>query len=301
MGRAALRHPRRTGVLPVAGTSRDGPGAAVHDRTQVAYPGRQCIAFVGDGGFAMLMARVPCRGGHGLPIKVVVCNNGLLGQILWEQMALGYPEYSVRPAAHGLRDVGRVVRRAGDPVEKSGTSRAPSGDVRARRAGPARLVVNADEPPMPPKVTYEQAKKFAEAFLRGQPRSARSRRRSSGTSSTSCGAERCARPGLPATERLSRGRRWPRNRPNSDRWSRTCAKRWPARSGSPPVTGRVFHGLVELPPDAHRRRDPEDRGGRRCRRGGLQAPRCAGPPERRRHEPGGQCCNVAVVLDSRST
>jgi pyruvate dehydrogenase (quinone)/pyruvate oxidase len=32
------------------------------------------------------------------------------------------------------------------------------------------VVVNPDEPPMPPKVTYEQAKGFAEAFLKGQPR-----------------------------------------------------------------------------------------------------------------------------------
>jgi pyruvate dehydrogenase (quinone)/pyruvate oxidase len=32
--------------------------------------------------------------------------------------------------------------------------------------------VNPDEPPMPGKVTYEQAKKFATAFLRGQPHKA---------------------------------------------------------------------------------------------------------------------------------
>ena len=40
--------------------------------------------------------------------------------------------------------------------------------------GPALLdvVVNADEPPMPPKVTYDQAKKFAESFLKGTPRRA---------------------------------------------------------------------------------------------------------------------------------
>jgi pyruvate dehydrogenase (quinone)/pyruvate oxidase len=40
--------------------------------------------------------------------------------------------------------------------------------------GPALVDVNvnADEPPMPGKVGYQQAKKFAEAFLRGQPRRA---------------------------------------------------------------------------------------------------------------------------------
>jgi pyruvate dehydrogenase (quinone) len=40
--------------------------------------------------------------------------------------------------------------------------------------GPALIDVNVnpDEPPLPGKVEYQQAKKFAEAFLRGQPRKA---------------------------------------------------------------------------------------------------------------------------------
>ena len=40
--------------------------------------------------------------------------------------------------------------------------------------GPALLDVNVnpDEPPLPGKVEYEQAKKFMQAFLRGQPRQA---------------------------------------------------------------------------------------------------------------------------------
>jgi pyruvate dehydrogenase (quinone) len=40
--------------------------------------------------------------------------------------------------------------------------------------GPALVDVNVnpEEPPMPGKIEYEQAKKFAEAFLRGQPHKA---------------------------------------------------------------------------------------------------------------------------------
>jgi pyruvate dehydrogenase (quinone) len=34
------------------------------------------------------------------------------------------------------------------------------------------VAVNPDEPPLPGKVSYEQAKKFAEAWLHGQPRKA---------------------------------------------------------------------------------------------------------------------------------
>ena len=34
------------------------------------------------------------------------------------------------------------------------------------------VLVNPDEPPMPPKIHYEQPNGFAEAFLRGEPRRA---------------------------------------------------------------------------------------------------------------------------------
>jgi len=61
---------------------------------QVAYPERECIGFVGDGGFAMLMAEFSTAVKYKLPIKIVVVNNNSLGQIKWEQMVfLGNPEY----------------------------------------------------------------------------------------------------------------------------------------------------------------------------------------------------------------
>jgi len=150
------------------------PGLPYTIAAQVAFPERQCIAFVGDGGFAMLMAEflTACR--LGLPIKVVIDNNALYGQILWEQMALGFPEHGVRwerPAdfsawAQSCGGLGISVKRPAD-VE---------GAVSQLLAhpGPALIdvAVNPDEPPMPAKVTYEQAKGFAKSFLRGQPRRA---------------------------------------------------------------------------------------------------------------------------------
>src|ERR687884_1682629 len=63
---------------------------------QVAYPERQCVAFVGDGGFEMLMAEFATCVQHKLPVKVVVIKNNVLGMIKWEQMVfLGNPEYGV--------------------------------------------------------------------------------------------------------------------------------------------------------------------------------------------------------------
>src|SRR6266540_1605403 len=125
------------------------PGLPSAIAAQVAHPGRQCIAFVGDG-FAMLMAELHTAAWHELPIKVVICNNGLLGQILWEQMALGYPEYGVRfqsymdfvPWAESCGVKGTRVEKVGD-VE-------PAIKEALAHAGPALVDVrvNPDEPPM---------------------------------------------------------------------------------------------------------------------------------------------------------
>jgi pyruvate dehydrogenase (quinone) len=140
--------------------------------SQVAYPGRQCIAFVGDGGFAMLMGEFMTAAEHELPIKVFVVNNGSLGQILWEQMVLGFPEYGVR-RHHPMRfaDWAQACGGLGIAVDKPGDVEGAVKEALAFE-GPSLVdvTVNPDEPPMPPKVTREQATKFAEAFLRGQPR-----------------------------------------------------------------------------------------------------------------------------------
>jgi pyruvate dehydrogenase (quinone)/pyruvate oxidase len=147
------------------------PGLPYAIAHQWAYPDRQCIAFVGDGGFAMLMAEFQTACRYQLPIKVFVNNNGELGQILWEQMVLGYPEFGVRfqtysnyaPWAEACGGLGVVVDQPGDL----------EGAVAAALAHPGPALVdcrvNPDEPPMPGKVSYKQAKKFAEAFVRGQP------------------------------------------------------------------------------------------------------------------------------------
>ena len=89
-----IRGERR--VLPVRQPGHHGARAPVHDRQPVAYPGRQCIAFVGDGGFAMLMAEFATACRYGLPIKVIDQQQSSLGQIMWEQLVLGYPEFGIR-------------------------------------------------------------------------------------------------------------------------------------------------------------------------------------------------------------
>ncbi len=147
------------------------PGLPYTIAAQLAHPERQCIAFVGDGGFAMLMAEVITALRHDLPIKVFINNNHSLGQILWEQMVLGYPEFGVRhsePANYA----GFVESNGGKGIRVEQAADV-EGAVKEALRHPGLAVVdvltNADEPPLPPKVTYEQAKGFAAAFLKGQP------------------------------------------------------------------------------------------------------------------------------------
>jgi pyruvate dehydrogenase (quinone) len=148
------------------------PGLPYAIAMQHAFPDRQVIAYIGDGAFAMLMAEFHTASWHQLPIKVVINNNNSLGQILWEQMVLGYPEYGVRfggpqpDFAGWARGCGGFGARVENPRDLADALRDAFD-----HPGPALLdvAVDANEPPMPGKVTYEQAKNFGLAFLRGQP------------------------------------------------------------------------------------------------------------------------------------
>jgi pyruvate dehydrogenase (quinone) len=148
------------------------PGLPYAIAIQHAYPERQVIAFVGDGGFAMLMAEFITAIQHRLPVKVVINNNNSLGQILWEQMVLGYPEHGVRYpqpsvdyAAFAIAN-GAFGVKVTEPGEVKNAVR-----LALDYPGPALVDVNVNpaEPPLPGKVEYDQAKNFALAFLRGQP------------------------------------------------------------------------------------------------------------------------------------
>ncbi|GIF02823.1 thiamine pyrophosphate-dependent enzyme [Actinoplanes siamensis] len=148
------------------------PGLPYAIAIQHAFPHRQVIALQGDGGFAMLMAEFSTACRYQLPITVVINNNNSLGQILWEQMVLGYPEHGVR-FGEPQPDYAAWARASGG----FGARITAPGDLRQALAealahpGPALLDVAVDpnEPPMPGKVNYQQAKKFATAFLHGQP------------------------------------------------------------------------------------------------------------------------------------
>jgi pyruvate dehydrogenase (quinone) len=138
---------------------------------QLAYPDRQCVAFVGDGGFTMLMGEIATAVKYQLPIKIVIVKNNSLGQIKWEQMVfLGNPEYGcdLQPIdfAAFARACGATGFTIEDPAE-CGTIL----DLALATPGPVVIeaVVDPFEPPTPPKITARQAVKLAESLARGEP------------------------------------------------------------------------------------------------------------------------------------
>jgi pyruvate dehydrogenase (quinone)/pyruvate oxidase len=151
------------------------PGLPYALGAQVAYPGRQVIAFVGDGAFTMLMGEMITAVKYHLPIKVIIIKNDVLGQIKWEQIVfLGNPQYGVElePAdfAAWARAAGAEGYRVADPANVKDVMRA---FLASPHPAVLEALVDPNEPPMPGKVKPEQAVKFAKALVKGQPQGKR--------------------------------------------------------------------------------------------------------------------------------
>jgi len=137
---------------------------------QIAHPDRQVVAFVGDGGLSMLMAELATCAKYRLPVKTIVIKNNTLGQIKWEQMAmLGNPEYACE-----LQPIDFVKVAEGCGV-KGFSVDDPSQcgeilDMALETSGPALVecIVDPLEPPLPPRIKTEQARKFIAALAKGE-------------------------------------------------------------------------------------------------------------------------------------
>jgi pyruvate dehydrogenase (quinone) len=142
---------------------------------QIAYPERQCIGFVGDGGFSMLMAEFATCVKYRLPVKIIVIKNNSLGMIKWEQMVfLGNPEYGCDLQPIDFAAFARACGGSGFTIEDPASCGAIL-DQALATPGPVVVdaLVDPFVPPMPPKITLDQATKFAESLARGEPNRAK--------------------------------------------------------------------------------------------------------------------------------
>jgi pyruvate dehydrogenase (quinone) len=135
-----------------------------------AFPGRQVVCIVGDGGLTMLMGEIATLVKYKLPVKVIVIKNNVLGQIKWEQMVMeGNPEYGVELEPIDFAGIAKACGAAGYTIEDPEQAGPILRDALAHD-GPVvvQAVVDPNEPPTPGNISSEQAFKFAESLVRGE-------------------------------------------------------------------------------------------------------------------------------------
>jgi len=134
---------------------------------QAAFPQRQVISLSGDGGFSMLMGDFISLAQLGLPVKVIVYDNGSLGFVAMEMKAGGFldtstdlknPDFAAMANAMGIKGI-RVSESA-----------VLEGALREALAHPGPVLVDVitakQELVMPPKIQLEQAKGFSLYMLK---------------------------------------------------------------------------------------------------------------------------------------
>ncbi len=134
---------------------------------QVRFPNRQVISLSGDGGFAMMMGDFLTLVQHGLPVKVVVFNNGSLGMVKLEQNVAGLLDYGTELQNPDFAAVATAMGATGfritDPADlESGLERALATE------GPVLVdvVTNPSELAMPPKASLGQARGYSLYLLK---------------------------------------------------------------------------------------------------------------------------------------
>lgn len=163
---------RGTQRFGVSGTLASmGAGVPYAIAAALAYPGRQVVAIVGDGGLSMSLAELATCVRYRLPVKIIVINNSSLGQIKWEQMMfLGNPEFGCdltpmdfAQVAQGCGMRGRRIRTPAEVGEAL--------DELLAAEGPALLdaVVDPDEPMLPPVRREDYVRKLQAALDAGTP------------------------------------------------------------------------------------------------------------------------------------
>jgi pyruvate dehydrogenase (quinone) len=135
----------------------------------LAFPERQVVAFVGDGGLSMSLAELATIVRYRLPIKVVVIKNNTLGQIKWEQMLfLGNPEYECDLQPIDFANVAEAMGMRGYRI----VADADCGkvfDAALLHDGPVLVeaTIDSNEPLLPPKRMPEYVKNLEKALARG--------------------------------------------------------------------------------------------------------------------------------------
>jgi pyruvate dehydrogenase (quinone) len=156
-----------------------GPGVPYAIAAKFAFPGRVVIATVGDG--AMLMNGINelltiaehWKEWSDPRLIIMVLANRDLNQVTWEQRVLaGDPKYETSQTvptfefARYAEMLGLTGIRVDNP-EQIGTAWDEA--LSAKRPVVYEAITDPEVPTLPPHITFEQAKKFTESMIKGDP------------------------------------------------------------------------------------------------------------------------------------
>ncbi|MEE7548405.1 ubiquinone-dependent pyruvate dehydrogenase, partial [Xanthomonas sp. Kuri4-1] len=123
------------------------------------FPQRQVISLSGDGGFSMLMGDFISLAQLGLPVKVVVYNNGSLGFVAMEMKSAGYLDTGTDLSNPDFAAMSNAMGILGLRVDES-AQLEPALRQAFAHPGPALVDVRvaSQELAVPPAIKLEQAK-----------------------------------------------------------------------------------------------------------------------------------------------
>ncbi|MBV9100979.1 MAG: thiamine pyrophosphate-requiring protein [Candidatus Dormibacteraeota bacterium] len=155
------------------------PGVPYAIAAKFAYPDRVAIAFVGDGAMQMggmaemLTAAKYYREWKDPRLIVLVLNNEDLNQVTWEQRVMeGDPKFEASQAIPyvAFDQWAEMIGLTGIKVDRvEQVESAWRTALQADRPVIINALTDPEEPPLPPHITVEQAKKFTESIVKGDP------------------------------------------------------------------------------------------------------------------------------------
>jgi len=161
------------------GLATMGPGVPYAIAAKFAHPDRPVIAMVGDGAFQMNgMNEVLTIGKYWKRwsdprLVIMVLANQDLNQVTWEQRAMeGDPKYAASqdipdfPYARYAESIGLAGIRV-DRADRVGAGWDAA--LAADRPALLEIVTDPDVPPLPPHITFKQARAYAESIVKGDP------------------------------------------------------------------------------------------------------------------------------------
>jgi pyruvate dehydrogenase (quinone) len=161
------------------GLATMGPGVPYAIAAKFAHPDRPVIALIGDGAFQMngmnelITIAKYWRRWSDPRLVIMVLNNRDLNQVTWEQRVMeGDPKYE---ASQDVPDYPYVRYAEGAGLRGIRVERpedvGPAWDQALASDRPTVLDIytDPDVPPLPPHVSFKQARAYAESLLKGDP------------------------------------------------------------------------------------------------------------------------------------